>query len=464
MRLPPSPPKLPIIGHLHRLGKLPHRSLQALSEKYGPLMLLRLGQTPTVIVSSANLAKEIMKTHDVIFANRPITTATKELFNGNKDIAFAPYGEYWRNVRKIVVMDLLSVKRVQSFRYIREEEIGKMLEKIRQSSSLGSGVDVSELIVTVTNNLISRVTLGKSWEVCAKYADLPKQVMELIGNFSVEDLFPSLGWIDVLTGLHKKMKRVSKAMSQFLDEVIDEHLKSRKDEDDETRDFVDLLIKYHMDPTLGCEITRENLRALIFDLFVGGTDSTSTTTEWILAELFHHPEVLKKLQNEVRTAIGTESMVDEDDTNRMEYMHCVIKETLRLHPPLTIIIPRVPTENTTIDGYHIPAQTRVIINAWAIARDPKIWDNPDQFIPERFINNQVDFRGQDFEFIPFGAGRRICPGILFSVTSMASILANLLYWFDWDLPNGVESDVTEIFGLTNHKKDPLRLVPTVHAF
>ncbi|PIA36168.1 hypothetical protein AQUCO_03400228v1, partial [Aquilegia coerulea] len=433
--LPPSPPKLPIIGHLHRLGPLPHRSFRDLSEKYGPLMLLQMGFCPTVIVSSAEIAKQIMTTHDVIFANRPATTASKAFLYGAKDIAFADYGEYWRQMRKICVVDLLSVKRVQSFSLIRGEGIANMVNKIKQSCLMRKEVNLTELIVSYTTNVISRVALGRSLEGDwgkSKYADLPKQMMELFGIFSVEDMFPSLGWIDFLTRYAQNVKMVAKSMDHFLDEVIEDHLKSRNDNDD-TRDFVDLLIKYQKDATLGIEITRECIKAVILDMYVGGTDSTNATLEWAMAEIFNHPNVMEKLTKEVRRVVGNKSKVEENDVNQMDYLQCVIKETLRLHPALTIIVPRIPSKSTTIEGYDIPAQTRVIINAWAIGRDPKIWDKPEESIPERFIDKPVDLVGQDFDFIPFGGGRRKCPAILFATTSIGSVLANLLYWFNWEL-------------------------------
>ncbi|KAF9615901.1 hypothetical protein IFM89_027022 [Coptis chinensis] len=209
-KLPPAPPKLPIIGHLHCLGTLPHRSLEALSRKYGSLMLLHLGYTPTLVVSSADMGREIMKTHDGIFANRPITTAAKEFLYGGKDVAFAPHGEYWRQVRKMCVIDLLSVKRVRSFRFVRDEEIRNMAHKIKQACDMRRDVNLSDLIAGVTNNVISRVALGRSFEGehgRSEYSELTKDVMQLFGKFSMEDMFPSLGWVDVLTGLKRKNEK-----------------------------------------------------------------------------------------------------------------------------------------------------------------------------------------------------------------------------------------------------------------
>ncbi|KAL5717945.1 hypothetical protein ACHQM5_010894 [Ranunculus cassubicifolius] len=466
IRLPPSPPRLPIVGHLHRLGTLPHRSLKALSDKYGPLMLLYLGQQPTLIVSSAEMAKQIMKIHDIIFADRPITTVARVFLYGGKDLVFAPYGEHWRQMRKLCILDLLSVKRVQSFRFFRVEEIRNMVYKIKESSSLGKEINLSLFIINLTNNLISRIALGKSLET-GVFAKLVKESMNLSGSPSAEDMFPSLRWIDVLTGFDKRMKETSKALLQFFDEVIEEHLIARKQGNGQAdcRDFVDVLLDHQNDSTLGI-LTRENIHGVLMNMFVAGTDTIYTTVEWAMAELVNHPKTMKKLQEEVRKVVGAKSDVDEDDIKKMDYLNCVIKETLRLHPPLVLNLQRVSTTSAIIDGYTIPAKIVVMVNVWAIARDPSIWEKPNEFIPERFFNNPVDFRGQDFEFIPFGAGRRGCPGISFGVTSVESILANLLYWLNWELPGGENKkdiDTTEAFGLSVNLKHPLHLFPIFHS-
>ncbi|KAL5708650.1 hypothetical protein ACHQM5_019420 [Ranunculus cassubicifolius] len=470
INLPPSPPKLPIIGHLHLLGALPHRSCQTLSKKYGPLILLKLGKIPTLVVQSAETAKEIMKTHDIFFANRPSITASKHFVYDGKDITFAPYGEYWREMRKVCVLELLSIKRVQSFRYVREEEISNMLNEIKDATLLQKEVNLSELLLTVTSNVISRVALSKRLGNSV-YGELAKKGLKLFGHPSVEDMFPSLKWIDVLTGLDRRMRTTSTKLLQFFDDVIDEHLMARKNNSDHTdrRDFVDLLLEFEYNLGLtGAEFTRENLKGVLMDMFVAGTDTSYVTLEWAMAELVNHPNVMKKLQHEIRRVVGnTKYRVDENVINQMDYLNGVIKEVLRMHPPGVLSVPRESSASVVIEGYTIPTKTRVLVNLWAIGRDPKIWEKADEFIPERFINNPIDFRGQNFNYIPFGAGRRGCPGISFAVVSIESILANLLYWFDWELPGGEDkkgADMTEVFGLTVGMKYPLHLVPKCHNF
>lgn len=201
-------------------------------------------------------------------------------------------------------------------------------------------------------------------------------------------------------------------------------------------------------------------------MFIGGTDTSSGTMEWTMAELLKNPSKMKKAQDEVRKVVGKKAMVREEDTRQMNYLKDVLKETLRLHPPLPLIIPRESDTITNVNGYHIPSETRVFINAWAIQTDPRVWDNPEEYIPERFINNPIGFIGQDFEYLPFGSGRRGCPGISFGMANIELVIANLLYWFDWKLPGGAnkeELDMSEIFGLSVCKKHPLHLVPVSYT-
>jgi hypothetical protein len=197
--LPPSPPKLPIIGNLHQLRTLPHRSLQALSNKYGPLMFLYLGNAQTLVVSSADMARKITKTNDITFSNRPKTTAANILLYGCKDVAFSPYGDYWRQIRKISVIELLSLKSVQSFQYVREQEVGVLINKIRDSCLKGAPVNLSEMLITTSNNIISRCIIGQKFEGengKSRFGELSRRVMVLFVTFCFGDFFPSLGCMD----------------------------------------------------------------------------------------------------------------------------------------------------------------------------------------------------------------------------------------------------------------------------
>ena len=204
------------------------------------------------------------------------------------------------------------------------------------------------------------------------------------------------------------------------------------------------------------------------DMLAAGNDTSSTAAVWLMAELVRNPRVMKKAQEEVRRIVGEKAKVETDDIHQMEYLRCVVKETLRLHPPAPLLSPRETTTSVQIGGYEIPAKTRVLINAWAIQRDPRSWDKPEEFIPERFEKNPVDFNGQDFHFCPFGIGRRRCPGMAFGLVNIEYLIANLLYWFDWELPADCgppeDLDMSEISGLSVRKKVPLRVLPIIRFY
>ncbi|XP_021749882.1 cytochrome P450 71A25-like [Chenopodium quinoa] len=471
--LPPSPPRLPILGNLHQLGAYPYRSLQSLSERYGELMLINLGKAPVLIISSAKAAREIMKIQDSTFCTRPpLKTINKLLYNG-KDVAAAQYGEYWRQMKSICVLQLLSNTRVRSFQSVREEEVTLLMEKIENSSS--SVVNLSEMFMTLTNDVICRVAFGRKYSGNEghgiNFKRLLKEFLELLGRFRVGDFIPCLAWTNWLDGSDAKVDKVFKEFDNFLEQVVKEHQDgqddSRKGEesknDEIAKNFVDVLLEVQKEKTAGFAIDRDSIKALILDIFSGGTDTTYTVLEWAMTELLRHPLKMSKLQREVREITGEKLYVNEDDLEQMKYLKAVIKETLRLHPPIPLLVPRQSIQDTKINGYDIPAGTIVITNAWAIHRDPASWDEPEKFNPERFINSPTDFKGQDFELIPFGSGRRICPGITFAIANNELVLANLMHKFDWMLPGGADGetlDMTECIGLTAHREIPLLATAT----
>ncbi|TKY73564.1 steroid 17alpha-monooxygenase or 17alpha-hydroxyprogesterone aldolase [Spatholobus suberectus] len=472
--LPPSPPKLPIIGNLHQLGTLPHRSFQALSRKYGPLMMLQLGQIPTLVVSSADVVREITKTHDVVFSNRPQPTAAKIFLYGCKDVGFASYGDEWRQMKKACVVELLSQKKVRSFRSIREEVVAELVEAIREAcADERSCVNLTEMLIAASNNIVSRCVIGRKCDdtlgdgSSCSFGVLGRKIMRLFSAFSVGDFFPSLSWVDFLTGLIPEMKATFVTVDAIFDDVIAEHeSRNRKHDESDITDFVGILLQLQDRGRLDFELNRHNLKAILMDMIIGGSDTTSTTLEWAFAELLRNPDTMMKAQEEVRRVVGINSRVDENCVNKMNYLKCVVKETLRLHPPVPLLIARETTSGVKLRGYDIPPKTRVFINAWAIQRDPELWDNPEEFFPERFENSQIDLNGQDFQLIPFGTGRRVCPGISFGLASTEYVLANLLYWFKWKMPETgalmQNIDMRETSGLTVSKKAPLHLEPETY--
>jgi len=199
-------------------------------------------------------------------------------------------------------------------------------------------------------------------------------------------------------------------------------------------------------------------------MLVAATDTTAATSVWAMTSLIKNPRVMKKVQEEIRNLGSKKEFIEENDIQNFPYLKAVIKETLRLYLPAPLLVPRESRETCIINGYIIPAQTILYVNAWAIQRDPNAWKNPEEFYPERFLESSINFIGHDFELIPFGAGRRICPGMSMAVASLELTLANLLYSFDWKLPHGLEKediDTEMLPGITQHKKNPLCLVPNI---
>ncbi|KDP34572.1 hypothetical protein JCGZ_11122 [Jatropha curcas] len=467
--LPPGPPGLPIIGNLHQLGTLPPSSLWQLSKKYGPVMLLQLGQIPTVIISSAEAAKELIKTNDLNSCSRPCSAATGRLSYNFLDISFAPYGDYWREMRKICVLELFSAKRVQSFQSIREEEVGFLIDPIlKPSLKSSSPVDLSEKTLSLTANVICRAAFGKSFQERGfnhdRFQEAIHEAFAMLGSFPATDFFPHVGWIvDRLTGLHTTLERVFQEFDEFYQKIIDDHIRMGK-ADPGHEDVIDVLLdlERHRTASGGIQISRNHIKAILMDIFLAGVDTGAVVMVWAMTELVRNPRVMRKAQEEIRSLIGEKIKVSESDTDKFIYLKSVLKETMRLHPPVPLLLPREAISQFNINDYEIHPKTRIQVNVWAIGKDPKIWKNPEEFIPERFIDNSIDFRGQNYEFLPFGGGRRSCPGITMGLALVELALANLLFCFDWELPyNMKEADINmeEKFGLTNHKKEALMLVP-----
>ncbi|CAI0557637.1 unnamed protein product [Linum tenue] len=474
-RPPPSPPKLPLLGNLHQIGNYPHRTFVRLAERYGsPLLLFHFGSRPVVVVTTSEAAREVLKTHDVVSAGKPEFGTLKKLLYDGKDVATCPYGEYWRQTRRLCVMHLLSNRKVLSCRAAREEEVGLLINRIRKDAEKRElqPVNLSELLSCLANDVICRTAFGRKYSHhggATNFRDQLAEFMELLGAFSVGDFIPSLSWVNRLTGFDARVDRVASQFDELLEGAVEKQttdVEGGGDDDDSQAPFIDVLLRLQKDSSEAFRLDREGIKAVILDLFVGGTDTTSTLLEWTMSELIKHPRVMKKLQEELRTKIGREieTVHEADLAEELEYLNLVIRETIRLHPPIPLLAPREMTQDATIMGYDVPSGTMIMTNAWGIGRDAKDWpESPEAFWPERFLDgNNVDFRGQDYQLIPFGAGRRGCPGISFALAVVELALANLVRNFDWELPDGVRGedlDMTECVGLTMHRQLPLLAIP-----
>ncbi|KAK3227174.1 hypothetical protein Dsin_007036 [Dipteronia sinensis] len=448
--LPPGPRGFPIFGSLHLLGKYPHKDLQKLAEQYGSIMHLRLGLIPTIVISSPQAAELFLKTHDVVFASRPSIEALKHMNYEQKDLIFAPYGSYWRTLRKMCTSGLLSNHKINSFKSMRKEELCLLIDYIKDNQEAGVvAVDLSDKVTSLIVDMTCRMVFGKKYGE-KEYFDergfkaVIQEGMKLVGTPNLGDYIPQIASLD-LHRVTKKMKAIAKAYDVFFEKIIDEHVRST--EENRNKDFVDVMLGF-----MGAEATE-----------YPASDPTSTTIEWALSELIKRPRIMKKVQKELESVVGLDRMVEESDLDNLEYLDMVIKENFRFRPVSPLLIPHESVQDCTVNGFHIPNKSRIMINVWAIGRDASIWNDPDEFLPERFIGSNIEPRGRDFELLPFGSGRRACAGMQLGLTVVRLVLAQLVHCFDWELPDGMlptELDMTEEFGQVIFRAKHLMALPT----
>lgn len=422
-------------------------------------MYLRLGSVPTIVASSADTAKEFLKTHDLECCSRPLLTPLDKLSYGFRDIVFVPYGETWRELRKLCIINLFSRKKVASFRPIREEEVGRM---IRSISSQRAEINLSEELMSLASDITCRAALGKRYYDEESDGGRVKRILEetqaLFNAFFFADYVPALGWLDAFTGARARLEKNFRELDGFYQQVINEHRDPMTRRGDRDEDTIDAMLAMQREAAY---ITDDHIKGVLMNIFVAGSDTSSAVVEWTMTELMRNPEVMRKVQDEVRSVVGNKGKVEESDLDQLHYMKSVLKESMRVHPPVPLLVQRETIQHCRVDGYDVPAKTRLLINTLAIGRDGGVWERPDEFYPERFVDSPIDFRGLDFQLIPFGAGRRVCPGMHAGILVVEIALANLLYLFDWELPEGASKDdidMTESPGVTVHRKSGLRLV------
>ncbi|KAL4308607.1 hypothetical protein GQ457_01G002460 [Hibiscus cannabinus] len=408
------------------------------------------------------MAEEVLKTHDLDFCSRPDQRVTRKLSHNSIDVAFSPYNDYWREIRKLCVVHLFG--RLQQYRPIREDEVARLMDKICRLSDDSKPVNLSESMMCLSSTIICRVGFGKRYEgegaERSKFHGLLSETEALLLSFCFFDYFPLMGWVDRLTGFHNRLEKNFKEHDTLYQELIDEHLDPNRPKPTQ-EDIIDVLLQISKDDDFPFDLTIDHIKAILMNLLIGGTETTAATVTWAMSFLMKNPKYLKRTQAEVRNLIGKKGFLKEDDIQSLTYLKAVIKETFRLQPVVPLLLPRETLRKCSIGGYEVPAKSLVHVNAWAIGRDPEAWENPEEFCPERFIGSSIDYKGQHFELIPGGAGRRKCPGIRMGVATVELVLANLLYKFDWEMPPGMnveDLDLDSLPGIAIHKKNELILV------
>ncbi|KAG5232949.1 flavonoid 3'-monooxygenase [Salix suchowensis] len=466
--LPPGPKPWPLVGNLPHLGPVPHHTMAALAKTYGPLMHLRLGFVDVVVAASASVASQFLKTHDSNFSSRPPNSGAKHIAYNYQDLVFAPYGPRWRLLRKISSVHLFSAKSLDDFRHIRQEEVAVLTGALTRAGP-NTPVNLGQLLNVCTANALGG---GDGDAKADEFKSMVVEVMVLAGVFNIGDFVPALEWLD-LQGVAAKMKKLHKRFDAFLTNIVEEHKVSSSSSavrSEKHNDLLSTLIALKEQPDVdgdgGGKLTDTEIKALLLNMFTAGTDTSSSTVEWAIAELIRHPHILARVQQELDSVVGRDRLVTELDLAQLTYLQAVVKETFRLHPSTPLSLPRIAAESCEIGGYHIPKGSTVLVNVWAIARDPDEWAEPLEFRPERFLPGgekaEVDVKGNDFELIPFGAGRRICAGMSLGLRMVQLLTASLIHAFDWDLADGVvpeKLNMDEAYGLTLQRAVPLMVHP-----
>ncbi|XP_049411732.1 probable (S)-N-methylcoclaurine 3'-hydroxylase isozyme 2 [Solanum stenotomum] len=460
--LPPGPFSWPFIGNLFQVGrKRPHASLAKLAQSHGPdLMSIRFGTRLVVVASSPAAAAEVLKTHDRMlsgrFVSHPIRVEGSKLHNVSTAF-LEECDENWKNVRTIYRGALFSNKALESQVSLREMKIREMMQYL--DTKKGQVIKIKFVVfvtaLNVLGNLLLSVDLidyeGKG--IGARLSEYLRKFTEAGNILELSDLYPVLGiFYTDFQGTYKKLMGMFDIMCAVWGDIVQDKIK--RDSLDAV-DFVDALVKNGF--------TDKHVNALLVEIFGAGTESTTATSEWMLVELLRNPQALQKLRDEISQVVGGgKGIIKESDLPSLPYLDACFKETLRLHPPGPLLLPHRAVQTCEVMGYRIPRNTQVLVNMWAIARDSKIWDDPSSFKPERFINSKFDNKGQKFEYLPFGSGRRICAGEPLASRFIPLAVASLIHKFDWILPNEMDPakiNMDEVLDVTMFKKDSLFVIP-----
>nr|XP_027099749.1 cytochrome P450 84A1-like [Coffea arabica] len=472
---PPGPKGLPFIGNMMIANQISQIGLAKLANQYGGIFRVKLPFLNTVVVSSPDLARQVLQVQDNIFSNRPATIAISYLTYERADMAFAQYGPMWRQMRKLCVMKLFSSKRAASWDAVRDE-VDDMIRVL--DSRAGLPVNLGKLFFRLSRKIIYRAAFGsRTPERQDEFIQILQEISTLLNAFNLADFIPWLKWAD-LQGFNKRLISSRASLDAFIDSITEDHMEKKKNVngsfDQVEGDMVDELLAFMGDDEgkvteagnlqKSLRLTKNNVKALIMDAMFGGTETVGSAIEWIMTELIKNPNDLKRVQEELANVVGLHRKVQESDMNKLTYFKSCFKEVLRLHPPIPLLLHET-MEDSEVAGYHIPAKSRVMVNVWAIGRNKDTWgEDADTFKPSRFLSNGApDYKGSNFEFIPFGSGRRSCPGMQLGLFAVEMAVAHLLHCFQWELPDGMKPsdvDTNDVFGLAAPRASRLVAVPT----
>ncbi|XP_002979624.2 cytochrome P450 78A4 [Selaginella moellendorffii] len=448
----PGPRGWPVLGVLTEMGGQAHRKLAKLAEKYHAkeLMAFSLGNTRMIITSKPEVARELLNSSE--FADRPLKQSAQQLLFG-RAIGFAPYGEYWRNLRRIASNYLFSPRQIAAHEPSRQEETSRMIKAMSTFAAENHGlVRVRDFLQRASLNNIMQTVFGRRFEDgsedAARLSEMVREGFELLGAFNWADHLPALKAVDPQNILQRCAVLVPRVTS-FVQKIIDEHRQQVTKAAEP--DFVDVLLSLDGEDKL----EDADMIAVLWEMIFRGTDTVALLTEWIVAELVLHPEIQSKLRDEIISLAG-KSRVAESDLNKMVYLQAVVKEALRMHPPGPLLSwARLAIHDVSLAGHHIPAGTTAMVNMWSITHDPSVWSEPEKFNPERFLEQDIDVKGTDLRLAPFGAGRRVCPGRALGLATVLLWTARLVQEFQFQADSLHPVDLTEVLKLSSEMATPL---------
>ncbi|KAK1419071.1 hypothetical protein QVD17_28228 [Tagetes erecta] len=464
-RLPPGPYGLPVIGYIPFLRSNLHEQFTEMAHKYGPIFSLQLGRKLHVVVNSMDLAKVVAREQDNTFANRSPPLTGLIITYGGMDIVWSNNNAHYRNVRKLLVSQVLSNANLNATQVFRTREVRNAVNEVY--NKIGTKIDIKKIAFDTELNVVTNMLWGCSksdiGDLLDGFQEVECKIIELMGTPNISDLIPFLSRFD-LQGMKKDMQRQLEYVDRLFNHIIERKNKVKNckiDEVDGRKDFLEILLDLKEQKNDPKSFSIIHIKALLIDILVAATDTTSTMIEWVMARILSNPGVMKKVQDELTEVVGLKNIVEESHLPKLTYLDAVIKETFRLHPPLPFLIQRCPSESCKVGGYTIPKGTVIYINVWAIQRDPRNWSNPLEFNPKRFLNCKWDYNGNNFKFLPFGSGRRICPGLPLGEKMLVYILASLLHSFTWSLQKEEEFELSDEFGFVTKKRKPLITIPSL---
>ncbi|GFQ07476.1 cytochrome p450 81f1 [Phtheirospermum japonicum] len=451
--LPPSPsPAIPVIGHLHLLKQPLHRTFNLFSQIHGPIFSLQLGVRRVVVISSPDLVEECFTAaNDVVLSNRPRVLVDEYIGYDHTTMAGGPYGRQWHKLRRMGAQEVLSAARLNALSHIRQDEIRKTLQTLIPQNREWTKVKLRPILFEFVFNIITRMLAGKRYsgeeeendeKIGDKFREMVGEVFEHAQSSNPEDFLPFLRWIDY-RGLKRKLAALRKKMDDFYQCLLEEHRKEKRN-----TIIGHLLSLQESDPDF---YTDQTIKGFMTNMIIAGTDTSVVTLEWAMSLLLNHPQVLEKAKLELDSQVGGRRFLEEQDLPNLHHLRNIISETFRMFPAGPLGVPRESSADCKVGGYDVPRGTILLVNAWAIHRDPRVWDEPTSFKPERFEGREVETQ----MLMPFGMGRRACPGSALGQRMVGLGLGSLIQCFDWKRVSLDEIDLAEGVGLTMPKLKPL---------